>query len=292
MPARTAQNTITPLASTARDAALKTKTAASSAIHKLKLNNPLPESLENEVTKAVTVLEHFAKGNNQLDSAMIPAKVIANAKGIAVLTILKAGFLWSGRAGSGLVVSRLPSGAWSAPSAIAAAGIGFGGQIGAQITDCVFILNNDDAVRAFMQPGNVTLGGNLSVTAGPQGRSAEAAGAVVGMAPILSYSKSKGLFVGASLEGSVLVTRNDANAVLYGQKVTPAQLLSGAIPPPVQAEPLYRVLDYRFGNLGTGTVVQTPFAVRQETLRRERAAAALTGATTTTSSAVSPPPAP
>ena len=74
------------------------------------------------------------------------------------------------------MVARLPDGKWSAPSAIAAAGVGFGGQIGAQITDCVFILNNDDAVKAFAHGGNVTLGGNLSVAAGPKGRSAEAAG--------------------------------------------------------------------------------------------------------------------
>ena len=61
---------------------------------------------------------------------MIPKKILDNAKGIAIITILKAGFVWTGRAGSGLVVARLPDGRWSAPCAIAAAGAGFGAQIG------------------------------------------------------------------------------------------------------------------------------------------------------------------
>ncbi|KAJ3038316.1 hypothetical protein HDV00_000827 [Rhizophlyctis rosea] len=254
-------------AAQAREALAKTRDVASAGLAKARIHNPIPQALEEEFKKAADVLEHFVKGNNQMDSALIPSKVIANAKGIAVLTIIKAGFVWSGRAGSGLVVARLPDGKWSAPSAIGAAGVGFGGQIGAQITDCVFILNNDDAVKAFAHGGNITLGANLSVAAGPKGRSAEGAGAVLNLAPVYSYSKSKGLFVGVSLEGSVIITRNDANKELYGRKIDPSELLSGAIPPPHQADCLYRVLNYRFANMGTGLVQQTPYA-KQMDLKR------------------------
>lgn len=121
---------------------------------------------------------------------------------IAIITILKAGFLWSGRAGAGLVVARLPDGTWSAPSAIATAGAGFGAQIGAQLTDCVFILNNEAAVKAFSHGGNVTLGGNLSVCAGPKGRSAEAAGGKSYVPSLL------GLGVGGEYDGGKPVSIN------------------------------------------------------------------------------------
>ncbi|KAJ3039405.1 hypothetical protein HDV00_012282 [Rhizophlyctis rosea] len=232
---------------------------AKATMQKLRIHSPVPTKLQNEIVKSADILEHFIKGNNELDAKLIPEKIIANAKGIAVITFFKVGFLWSGRVGSGVVVARLPDGNWSAPSAIAALSVGFGGQIGASLTDCVFILNNDAAVKAFSHGGNVTLGGNLSAAAGPKGRAAEAAGAIMNLAPIYSYSKSKGLFVGASLEGTVIVTRNDANEKLYSGKVTPESLLTGRIPPPIEAEHLYRVLNTRFANLGTGTIVQVPF---------------------------------
>ncbi|KAJ1957410.1 hypothetical protein GGI12_005033, partial [Dipsacomyces acuminosporus] len=139
----------------------------------------------------------------------------------------------------------LPDGGWSAPSAIGTAGAGVGGQIGAEMTDFVMILNTPSAVKAFSHGGNVTLGGNLSVSAGPLGRSAEASGAIRNVAPVFSYSKSKGLFAGVSLEGSVILERKDANAKLYGRPVRAQELLSGSVPPPPQADVLYRALDLK-----------------------------------------------
>ena len=115
------------------------------------------------------------------------------------------------------------------------------------MTDFVFILNDASAVRAFAQQGSITLGGNVSLAAGPVGRNAEAAGAasLKGVAGIFSYSKTKGLFAGVSLEGSVLIERRDANEKLYGSRVTARQLLEGNVPPPPAAEPLMRVLNSR-----------------------------------------------
>jgi SH3 domain-containing YSC84-like protein 1 len=94
-------------------------------------------------------------------------------KGLAVITVFKAGFLGSGRFGSGIVVARLSDGTWSAPSAIGTLGGGFGGQIGFELTDFVFILNDYNAVKTFSQAASVTLGGNVSIAAGPVGRNAE-----------------------------------------------------------------------------------------------------------------------
>ncbi|KAL8757149.1 MAG: hypothetical protein Q9199_002415 [Rusavskia elegans] len=178
---------------------------------------------------------------------VIPPQILANAKGLAVLTVFKAGFLGTARFGSGIVVARLADGTWSAPSALATGGGGFGGQIGFELTDFVFILNNAAAVRTFSQQGSLTLGGNVSIAAGPVGRNAEAAGAasLKGVAGVFAYSKTKGLFAGVSLEGSVLIERRDANEKLYNSRITAKQLLAGGVRPPPSAEPLMRVLNSR-----------------------------------------------
>lgn len=126
-------------------------------------------------------------------------------------------------------------------------GAGFGGQIGFELTDFVFILNNAAAVRSFAQAGSLTLGGNISLAAGPVGRNAEAAGAasLKGVAAVFSYSKTKGLFAGVSLEGSAFVERKDANEKLYGSRISARQLLEGAVRPPPAADPLMMVLNSR-----------------------------------------------
>lgn len=146
-----------------------------------------------------------------------------------------------------MVVARLDDGTWSAPSAIATAGGGFGGQIGLELTDFVFILNDAAAVRSFSQVGSLTFGGNVSIAAGPIGRNAEAAGAasLKGVAAVFSYSKTKGLFAGVSLEGSGFMERKDANEKLYNSRITAAQILGGGVRPPPAAEPLMRVLNSR-----------------------------------------------
>ena len=189
-------------------------------------------------------------------AVMRETAILTSLQGLAVITVLKAGFLGSGRFGSGIIVARLSDGTWSAPSAIATAGGGFGGQIGFELTDFVFILNDAAAVRSFSQAASLTLGGNVSIAAGPVGRNAEAAGAasLKGVAGVFSYSKTKGLFAGVSLEGSVLIERRDANEKLYGGRITARQLLEGAVRPPPAADPLMRVLNSRVfsGNASAG----------------------------------------
>ncbi len=83
----------------------------------------------------------------------------------------------------------------------------------------------------------------MFISIGPFGRSAEAAGTAGQMAPIFSYSKTKGLFAGISIEGSVIVERKDANRQFYGKSYSPSEILSGSVPPPPAADPLYRALD-------------------------------------------------
>lgn len=120
------------------------------------------------------------------------------------------------------------------------------------MTDFVFILNDAKAVKTFSQAGSLTLGGNVSLAAGPVGRNAEAAGAasLKSVAAVFSYSKTKGLFAGVSLEGSAIIERKEANARLYGRMVSASELLSGAEPAPPQAAPLLNILNSRAFNTG------------------------------------------
>lgn len=194
-----------------------------------------------------------------MPSELEQTMLTTNLQGLAILTVFKAGFLGTARFGSGIVVARLADGSWSAPSAIGTIGGGFGGQIGFELTDFVFILNDASAVRTFAQAGSLTLGGNVSIAAGPVGRNAEAAGAasLKGVAGIFSYSKTKGLFAGVSLEGSGIIERRDANEKLYGRRWTARELLSGQVPPPPAAAPLLSILNSRvFAGVGGAANVQ------------------------------------
>lgn len=201
--------------------------------------------LENECAKAAKTLQSFLADPNHPESALnaIPKAVLNKAKGFAIFTVLKAGFVWSGKAGSGVVIARLPDGTWSAPSCIATGGVGFGFQVGADISEFVVALNSQEAISAFAKGGNVTIGGQLGATAGPIGVGGAVNTALVNPAPVFTYSKSKGLFAGVSLEGTVLIERKDANEAFYGQPIPAVDLLSGKVPPPEAASALYETIE-------------------------------------------------
>ncbi|KAG8710656.1 hypothetical protein FRC09_020993 [Ceratobasidium sp. 395] len=202
-------------------------------------------SLPGEAEKAAKILESFLANPDHPESALnsIPKAVLQRARGLAVFQVLKAGFVFSGKAGSGLVLARLPDGSWSAPSCIGTAGVGWGLQIGADITDFVIVLNSEEAVRAFSMGGNVTVGGNVSASAGPVGTGGAVQASLASPAPMFSYSKSKGLFAGLSLEGTVLIERKDANRDFYGSDVPARDILSGRVPPPEVAGKMYEVIE-------------------------------------------------
>jgi len=193
------------------------------------------EGMQDDVDQAVTIIKRF----QDIPEKSIPRTVLRDARGIAVLTVIKAGFIVSGRGGTGVVVARTKKG-WSGPSAIGTGGAGFGLQIGAQVSEFVFILNTDEAVRAFSREGNVTLGTDLSVAAGPIGRSLGVG--VTPVAAVYTYSRSQGLFAGVSLEGTVIGTRNDANTKYYGKPVSPHDILTGRVKAPAGARALQKTL--------------------------------------------------
>jgi len=202
-------------------------------------------SLPGEAEKAAKILETFLANPDHPESALnsIPKAVLQRARGLAIFQVLKAGFVFSGKAGSGLVIARLPDGSWSAPSCIGTAGIGWGLQIGADITDFVVVLNSEEAVKAFSMGGNVTVGGNISASAGPIGTGGAVQASLASPAPMFSYSKSKGLFAGLSLEGTALIERKDANKDFYGSPVPARDILGGRVPPPEIASKLYEIIE-------------------------------------------------
>jgi len=211
-------------------------------------------SLPGEAEKAAKILETFLADPDRPESALnsIPKAVLQRARGLAVFQVLKAGFVFSGKAGSGLVIARLPDGSWSAPSCIATGGVGWGLQIGADITDFVIVLNSEDAVRAFSLGGNLTIGGNVSATAGPIGTGGSVQASLAHPAPMFSYSKSKGLFAGLSLEGTALIERKDANKDFYGSAIPARDILGGRVPPPEVASKLYEIIEAAEGLDETG----------------------------------------
>jgi len=195
----------------------------------------LAAGMQDDIHQAVSIIQRF----QEIPEKGIPKAVLRDAKGLAILTVVKAGFVISGRGGTGLVVARTGKG-WSGPSAIGTGGAGFGLQIGANVTEFVIVLNTSDAVKAFSRGGNVSLGADLSAAAGPVGRTAEAA--ITPVAAVYTYSRSQGLFAGISLEGTVIATRNETNSDYYGRAVNPKDILSGKVKPPASAQELQKVL--------------------------------------------------
>jgi SH3 domain-containing YSC84-like protein 1 len=190
---------------------------------------------QDTVNRCASIIRDF----RQMPEKGIPRDVLRHSKGLAIMTVVKAGFIFSGKGGQGVVVARTRRG-WSGPSFIATGGGGWGLQIGAQVTDFVIVLNNDKAVQAFSRGGNVTIGVDLSAAAGPVGRTAE--GALAPTAAVYTYSKSRGLFAGVSLEGAVIGTQRQSNFDYYGRPVRADEILAGLIAPPPGAAPLRRAL--------------------------------------------------
>jgi len=163
--------------------------------------------------------------------ASIPEWLLNEAHCVAVIpSVVKVGFVFGGRHGRGLVSCRV-GGKWSRPSFVRITGGSFGLQIGAQATDFILVFSNRKAAERLTED-KFTLGGDASIAAGPVGRTASAGTDIKLQTEIYSYSRSRGLFAGLSLEGASLGTDEDANWDVYGGRVEPEDLLfsSGDIP--------------------------------------------------------------
>ncbi|XP_031436566.1 SH3 domain-containing YSC84-like protein 1 [Clupea harengus] len=208
------------------------------------MNNPIPTNLKSEAKKAAKILREFTEITNRNGpDKLIPAHVIATAQGLAIITVIRCGFMITARGGSGIVIARLADGRWSAPSAIGIAGLGGGFEIGLEASDFVIILYQKRAVEAFSKGGNLTFGGNCTVAVGPLGRNLEADVALRSTAAVFSYCKSRGLYAGVSLEGSYLMERKETNRKFYGRDIRASAILNGDVDPPSEGFDLYTILD-------------------------------------------------
>jgi lipid-binding SYLF domain-containing protein len=191
---------------------------------------------ESQLQKATNVVNEIMgtpdKGipHNLLDKAVCVGVVPSEVK-----------FAWvfGGTYGRGLLVCRKGgTGEWNAPSMFSIGGVSVGWQAGGKATDVVFLVMNPEGMKKLVR-NSVKLGAELSVAAGPVGRSAEGATDVQLHAEILSYSRSRGFFGGASLDGAVYKQDKDDNQRVYGRRVTANEILiDGTVPAPSAAESL------------------------------------------------------
>uniref|UniRef100_A0A3Q3N2L0 SH3 and SYLF domain containing 1 n=1 Tax=Mastacembelus armatus TaxID=205130 RepID=A0A3Q3N2L0_9TELE len=208
------------------------------------MSNPIPSNLKSETKKAAKILRDFTEISSRVGlDKLIPSHVIAKAEGLAIISVIKAGFMITARGGSGIVIARLPDRRWSAPSAIGIAGLGGGLEIGVEVSDLVIILNQRRAIDAFTKGGNLTLGGNCTVAVGPVGRNVEADVAIRNTAAVFTYCRSRGLFAGISLEGSYLIERKETNRKFYSKDIRASAILNGDVEPPSECYDLYHILD-------------------------------------------------
>jgi lipid-binding SYLF domain-containing protein len=177
----------------------------------------------------------------------IPQGLLDKADCVVVYpSVLKAAFVVGGSYGRGAMTCRKGDnfkGSWGAPTMMALEGGSFGFQIGGQATDFVLLVMNEGGARGILS-GKVKLGGDASVAAGPVGRNASAETDVTLRSEILSYSRSRGLFAGISLEGSTIRPDNKANEQIYGKKLEASQIvLSDQVSVPAAGQQLVSTLN-------------------------------------------------
>src|ERR1700675_4966258 len=177
----------------------------------------------------------------------IPQELLEKAECVIVFpSVMKAAFIVGGSYGRGAMVCRTGehfNGPWGSPAMYALEGASVGFQLGGQATDLVLLVMNEKGASAILD-SKVKLGADASAAAGPKGRDASADTDATMRAEILSYSRSRGLFAGISLEGSTLRPDNEANEKLYGKKLTATEIIrKGAVPVPPSGQKLVSLLE-------------------------------------------------
>lgn len=245
-------------------------------------NGSIPlDDLELERSRKLAALRSRITAESMVDKtddveAVTIRGMIQKAVGLAFVRASKVVVGVSVHGGSGIVLARLSDGTWSAPSAIGTWGLGLGIQFGLEVAEYIFILQTQEALDHFKRGGSFTVGGNIGAAFAGLGREAYGAASVGGgcgnpnaiikddeyndtdttdrnkvhsslaVAPIVAYAKSQGLYLGVSLEGSRIFSRDDINGRTYkfsaGRDVNANDILSGKVPTPPEAEELYAAL--------------------------------------------------
>jgi lipid-binding SYLF domain-containing protein len=174
----------------------------------------------------------------------IPRDLMNKAHCVVVIPgMKKAGFILGAKYGRGFAACRKPGGVgWSAPAAMRIEGGSVGFQIGGSETDVVLLVMNDNGMKHLLSD-KFTIGADATAAAGPVGRDASAQTDAEMHAEMLSYSRSRGLFAGISLEGATLRPDEDANRELYGHGITNREILTGKVKTPPVAEKFEHTLN-------------------------------------------------
>ena len=176
---------------------------------------------QSELQRATEIVQNMT---NTAPDKGIPKEVFEGAKCVAVIPqLVKGAFVIGGEHGTGVATCRTANG-WSSPAPFAVSGISFGPQIGGKSTDLLLFVMNEEGMKSLMS-GHFKVGGDVSAAAGPVGRQASAEAGW--KAAMLTYSRSKGAFIGASLNGAVLQQDDSATRDWYGKDVPIRDILMG-----------------------------------------------------------------
>ena len=189
-------------------------------------------------------LEHTAKAIQAIQASPkpIPSALLNKAQCVIVIPgLIKGAFLFGGKYGRGFASCRRPGGGWSAPAAIVIEGGSFGDQLGGSATDVIMLVMNRKGMDHLMRE-KFTLGADIAVVQG-MGYAAGVSADVFMRAPMISWSRSKGMFVGMSLEGASLRPDKGENHKLYGRPIDNQEILARRTAPPPGARALVAALN-------------------------------------------------
>lgn len=178
---------------------------------------------DQTLRNALSVISEF----RTLSVQSIPSSLLRDAQGVAIIPgVIRVGFVLAGTHGRGVMFVRRTDGSWSEPLFVSLTGGSLGWQAGVDSTDVVLVFKSQRGVNGILSGQKFTLGADASIAAGPIGRQATAATDPRLQAEIFSYSRSRGLFAGVSLGGSVIRFDERSSTSFFGQFLTPTQIIS------------------------------------------------------------------
>jgi lipid-binding SYLF domain-containing protein len=204
--------------------------------------------VEARMMKAEEVIDQLTDAKD----STIPEKILKDARCVAIIpSMVKGGFVFGAEHGRGVATCRLNSGRWSAPSFFAATGGSWGAQIGVEGVDVVMVFRNKEGFDRLLD-ANFKIGGDVSAAAGPVGRDAAAATDIKANTAILTYSRAKGAFVGATLNGVSVRPDKDSTIAFYGHDVDFRDSLLGKVEAPASAHKFLRAIAKDFRDIREG----------------------------------------
>ncbi len=203
----------------------------------------MPATAANVFQRLENAAEALKEAMNMKEKS-IPQDLLNKAHCVIVIPGMKKGaFMFGAKYGKGFLVCRGKRGiGWTAPGAVRIEGGSFGLQIGGSETDVIMLVMNEKGKKKLLA-SKFTVGGDASAAAGPLGRTAAAQTDAQMRAEILTYSRSRGVFAGISLDGATLRPADDDNAKLYGRRITNREIILRGVKPPPQAKRLLSVLN-------------------------------------------------